>query len=90
MTVEPLKRADPELTKALAAEASDLLANRAFDTSVLTLRKQWFGELMDPEVVDTMKVMELVFKLRALQAIPQLLDHLVDSEKMALKYARRS
>jgi hypothetical protein len=83
MTVEPIKKADPELIKALAREAKDVLDDRAFTTATRALHAQWYGELMTPNMNDVAKLTELVAKLRTLEAIPQMLRHLMDSEKMA-------
>jgi hypothetical protein len=77
MTEAP-KRADPELVKALAREASAMLDDRVFTTAVRALHAQWYGELIAAGSEPT-KVLELVAKLRALEAIPQMLKHFVDS-----------
>jgi hypothetical protein len=81
MTIAP---ADPDLRKALAKDAEGLLADAAFAIAVKTLRMQWYNELIAIEN-DPPKVLELAAKLRALDAIPQMLDHLMTSEIMAKK-----
>ncbi len=83
MTVEPIKKADADLVKALAREAKDLLDDRVFTTATRALHAQWYGELMSPATNDVAKQTELIAKLRALEAIPQMLRHFIDSEKMA-------
>jgi hypothetical protein len=63
---EPLKRADPELMKALARESAELLENRAFTTAVRSLHLQCLGKLMD-EGIDTQRMVNLVAELRVLE-----------------------
>jgi hypothetical protein len=60
-----------EQIKADAREAKELIENRAFLEAVAALRKQWFGELMDPALVDQRNIIALVERLRGLEAIPQ-------------------
>lgn len=79
-----IPKSDPQETKELANEASALLANRAFITAVKELRMQWFGEMMNDKT-DGPKVQELAIKLRALEAIPAMLDHLMANQVMALR-----
>jgi hypothetical protein len=80
MTIAP---ADPDLRKALAKDAEGLLGNAAFLIAVKTLRMQWYTELINES--DPPKVLNLAASLRALDAIPQMLDHLVTTETMAQK-----
>jgi hypothetical protein len=60
-----------EEIKTRAREATELVENRAFLESVAELRKQWFGELMNPNLVETARIVALVERLRGLEAIPQ-------------------
>jgi hypothetical protein len=84
-----IPKTDPEVVKILAKEAEGLLANRAFIQAVKDLRMQWFGELMNDKN-DGPKVQELVAKLRALEAIPQLLDHLMTNQQFAQRGQQRA
>ena len=79
MTIAPV---DPDIRKALAKDAEGLLGDGAFAIAVKTLRMSWYAELMN-DGTEPPKVLELVARLRALEAIPQMLDHLVTSETMA-------
>jgi hypothetical protein len=63
---EPLKKADPELMKAIARESADLLENRAFTTAVRTLHVQCLGKLMD-ESLEVQQMVNLVAELRVLE-----------------------
>ena len=78
MRAEP-KKADPELIKALAREARELLDNRAFDTAIRALHTQWYGELIGAGG-STEKTMNLAARLQALEAIPRMLEHFVASQ----------
>lgn len=77
-----IPRTDPETIRAQAAASRDLLTHPGFTNAVMALRKQWFGELMNDGLNDPPKVLELVAKLRALEAIPSMLNHFVISESM--------
>jgi hypothetical protein len=79
-----IPKTDSETVKELARGAADLLGDRAFTTAVEVLKRQWYGELMI-DTIDVPKVQELVAKLRALEAIPQLLSNL----KAAPQFAQR-
>jgi hypothetical protein len=70
---EPIKKADPELMKALARESAELLENRAFTTAVRTLHLQCLGKLMD-ESIDTQRMMSLVAELRVLENLSRRLS----------------
>lgn len=85
---EPLKKTDPQIVKELAQEAESLKANRAFSVAVAMLQKQWYGEFLNPETDDETARM-LRAKLTVLEAIPQMLDHLIASQVMALRGLRR-
>jgi predicted NBD/HSP70 family sugar kinase len=78
---EPLKRTDPEVVKALANDAKDLMEDRAFVVAIAKLKNQWYGELMrvggDPN-----KIVDLRARLEALEAIPQLLNNFMNSALM--------
>jgi hypothetical protein len=65
------QRSNFEEVKARARDARDLVEDRAFLEAVATLRKQWFGELMNPSLADRDQIFGLVQLLRALEAIPQ-------------------
>jgi hypothetical protein len=69
-----IPKTDPELIKAVAKEAGQLLENRAFTAAVRTLHKQWLGELLLMDRTDVPKVLDLVAKLQVLEAIPKRLD----------------
>jgi hypothetical protein len=77
-----IERTDPELIKALAKDAGELMGNRAFREALLDLRKQWFAEMMN-EGCDDLRVRELRAKMMALEAIPQMLQHFMSSQTMA-------
>jgi hypothetical protein len=87
---EPLRKSDPQIVKEIAKEAEGLKANRAFVVATQILQKQWYGELLDPKTTDVRKVLELVAKLRALEAIPQMLDHLMTDQVMSLRGQHRA
>jgi hypothetical protein len=63
------ERTNFEEVKARARDARDLIEDRAFLEAVATLRKQWFGELMN--ATDPPQILGLVERLKALEAIPQ-------------------
>jgi hypothetical protein len=63
------QRLNFEEVKARARDARDLIEDRAFLEAVATLRKQWFGELMN--ATDPPQILGLVERLKALEAIPQ-------------------
>ena len=79
MTIAPV---DPDIRKALAKDAEGLLGDGAFAIAIKTLRMQWYAELIT-DGTDASRVLELTARLRALESIPQMLDHLVTSETMA-------
>ena len=83
MKAEPAKKADPELVKALAREADQVLESRAFTTAVRALHAQWYGELLN--AVDPPRVLELVAKLKALEGIPLMLKHFMTTQDMAAR-----
>lgn len=84
-----IQRADPQVVKEIAKEAEGLKANRAFTVAVQLLQKQFYGELLDPKTDD--EAAKLVrAKLMALEAIPRMLDHLMDDQKMALRGQNRA
>jgi hypothetical protein len=66
MTEQPLKKADPELMKAIARESADLLENRAFTTAMRTLHLQCLGKLM-ADGLDPTQMVNLVAELRVLE-----------------------
>ena len=77
----PFKPADPTERKEWADEAKELVANKAFSEAILRLRKQWFAEAMaaPPGPVRD----EIIAKVKALEAIPQQLQILVNDQIMA-------
>jgi hypothetical protein len=79
---EPLKRSDPQIVKELAREAEGLKANRAFVVATQILQKQWYGELLDPKT-DEERARTIRAQLVVLEAIPRMLDHLIDNQNMA-------
>ena len=81
---EPLKKADPQIVKEIAEEASALRSNRAFDAATKLLHRQWYGELIDPATTGE-KLAEVAAKLRVLEAIPAMLDHLMADHAMNLR-----
>ena len=80
-----IPRANPDVRKELARDARSLQDDPAFKAVVNLLRKQWYGELVS---CPTEKLVELRARLQALDAIPQMLDHLMNSEKMAQRGSR--
>ena len=81
---EPLKKTDPQVIKEIAEEASNLRANRAFDAALKLLQRQWYGEMLEAKRTGA-DLEEVVAKLRVIEAIPAMLDHLVDDQKMVLR-----
>jgi predicted lipid carrier protein YhbT len=76
-------KSDAQIRKELADGARDLINDRSFKAAVGILELQWRGEMEDPALVDRDKIMDLRARLMALKAIPQMLQHLIASEKMA-------
>ena len=84
-----IQKADPQVVKEIAQEAESLKTNRAFTVAMQLLQKQFYGELLDPKTDD--EAMKLVrAKLMVLEAIPHMLDHLMDDQKMALRGQKRA
>ena len=81
---EELKKSDPQIVKELAAEARLLRDNRAFDAAIKLLHRQWYGELINPATTGE-KLSEVAAKLRVLEAIPAMLDHLMADHAMNLR-----
>jgi hypothetical protein len=77
-----IKRADAQVVKELAKEAEGLMANRAFSVSIEILKKQLYGEFLDPKLTDE-RVRTLRAQLMALEALPRMLDSLIASQTMA-------
>jgi hypothetical protein len=73
-------RTDEQVIKELARDARSLKDDRAFRAAMGLLERQWRGELM---ACPAEKLVEVRAKLQALEGIPQMLDHLIASEKMA-------
>jgi hypothetical protein len=76
----PLRPSDSVERKLLADESLELLENHAFTAAILTLRKEWFAELM--RVNRRREMMYWTMKLQALEAIPQRLQIFVNDQKM--------
>lgn len=75
---------DLEEKKALSDAARILLDDPAFSSAVLSLRKRWFGQLMEIDG-NTLRQAELCSMLRALESIPAELGTLINDYRMALK-----
>ena len=84
-----IPRTDPELRKALAREAEELLANRAFQAAILALRQVWHAEQM-LDATSNKKAKMLRAKMMALEAIPQQLAVFINNEKMAPRGQQRA
>ena len=77
----PLKSADASVERRqLADDAKWLLENKALQAAILALRKRWFAEMM--ESLDEAQDRLLKAQIRALEAIPQELQVLVNNETM--------
>ena len=63
------------------------MESRIFLKAIADLRKAWFGELIAE--ASPLKRDELVFKMRALEAIPLQLTHYVNDELQAQKRGQR-
>ena len=74
------KRTKEEIQE-LAADSRELLASKAFQTAILTLRKQWFGQLM-AEQGGGLTEAALCSKLRALEEVATQLQVFINDEKM--------
>ena len=80
----PFKPADGEKTverRQLAEGAQNLLEDKAFTASILSLRKRFFERLMAAETPESK--IALIERIRALESIPQELQILVNDEKVA-------
>jgi hypothetical protein len=86
---EPLKRADPELVKALARDAGDLLENRAFTAAVRTLHMQLLGELI-LEGNDAKREQDALAQLRLLEKLTKRLASMMHDQKFAQGAAVRT
>lgn len=73
--------------KELADAAKALMADQAFQSAVLSLRKRWFGQLLEEQGA-TLRQAELCSMLRALELLPHELGTLVNDYKMAVQHAR--
>lgn len=63
-------------------QARDLLAAKVFTDAVLDLRKRWFAELMDGAATTEQKL-ALIERIKALEAIPQALQAIINDYTMA-------
>jgi hypothetical protein len=84
---EGLQRIDPEVRKADARDARDLLEDRIFSKAINDLHEQALGKLMVCK--KRKEIFELVAQLQALKAVPLQLNHYVNSEKKAVQDAWR-
>ena len=57
-----------------ADQAKELKDDPAFQAAVLALRKEWFGMLMASAQLSPEQKLELVARLRTLEALPQQLQ----------------
>ena len=72
---------DLSTKKEFAQAAEELLGNKAFNQSILDLRKRWFDEFIAAETTET--VLERKAMIKALEAIPTELQILINDYKMA-------
>ena len=75
-------RTDADLRREIARDARELSQDRAFKAACALLRTQWYNELLDPKL-DLGGVYDLRAKLQVLDAIPQMLQKLMNDETMA-------
>jgi hypothetical protein len=66
----------------LSDAAKALMQDKAFQAAILSLRKRWFGELLE-ESGNTLRQSELCSRLRALEMLPHELGTLVNDYKVA-------
>jgi hypothetical protein len=77
-----IPRVEAEGRRELARDARDLLNDRAFKAACALLRAQWYNELLDSKI-DMDKLFELRAKLQVIEAIPAMIQKLVNDETMA-------
>ena len=65
---------DAEDIHHLADQAKALKEDPAFQAAILALRKEWFGMLMAGAQLSPEQKLELVARLRTLEALPQQLQ----------------
>ena len=79
----PFKPVDESIERRqLAEESKELLESKALQAAILLLRKRWFAEMMAS--TDDEQDKRLKAQIRALEAIPQELQILINDQKMAL------
>ena len=79
-----IPRTDPEVLKAFARDARELLDNRAFAQAVLDLRQQWVGEWkLDSTPNKRAKLLRA--KVMALEEIPQRLASMAKNAEFVRK-----
>jgi hypothetical protein len=83
---EAPKRTDEQIVKELARDARSLKDDRAFMAAMGLLERQWTAEWMSCPAADHMRMVETRAKLQALKGIPQMLDHLIASEKQRARH----
>jgi hypothetical protein len=77
-----IPKVDPELRKAIAREAGDFVEDRVFNLACRSLHAQWYGQLMT-DGLPKKQVLDLVSRLRALEAIPARLRSMAKDEELA-------
>ena len=78
----PFKPVDESIERRqLAEESKELLESKALCAAILELRKQWFAEWVASTNEEQDK--RLKAQIRALEAIPQELQILINNQKMA-------
>jgi hypothetical protein len=80
---------DADIVRELARDAKSLRDDRAFKAATALLQRQWYGELIS-NGSDDEKRRDLVAKLQVLEAIPKMLDHLINDNKMLAQRGHRA
>lgn len=83
-----IPKVDPELRKAISREAGDFVEDRVFTLAIRALHQQYYGQLMNDGLKKS-QVLDLVAKLRALEAIPARLRSMAKDEEIA-QHGRRN
>jgi hypothetical protein len=78
------KKPDLHELRERAEAAKALLDDKAFQFALLSLRKRWFGQLLEQQG-QTLRQAELCSMLRALELFPHELGTLVNDYRVALK-----
>lgn len=77
-----MPRTNVDARRELARDARELSQDRAFQAACALLRTQWYNELLNPKL-DLSGVYDLRAKLQVLDAIPQMIQKLMNDEMMA-------